>query len=264
MGRRIKPFNVELDIIDAASDGRSVAKHDEKVIFVEGGVPGDRADVRVFTQKKRMLIGKVETLISPSPDRIEPECQHFSFCGGCKWQHMTYEGQLKFKESQVYEAIKRIAKVQCEEFLPIKGGDQPYFYRNKLEFTFSSKAWLPKEVLQQEEKPDTRVLGFHVPRIFDKILNIETCHLQLPIVNDIRNEVRDFCRENNIEFYDIRNHLGYLRNLLFRTSVATNELMVMLVVAKDDPKKINLIFNHLANKFPQITSFVWIHNAKKK
>ena len=262
MGRRIKPFNIELDIIDAATDGRSVARHGEQVVFVEGGVPGDRADVRVFTRKKNMLIGKVEQIISPSPHRKEPVCQHFEFCGGCKWQHMSYEGQLKAKENQVYEVIRRISKIPCDELLPILGSDSDYFYRNKLEFTFSSKAWWPKEVLDHGEELDSRVLGFHVPRIFDKILDIDTCHLQLPIVNDIRNETQDFCRNQNIDFYDIRENKGFLRNLVFRTSVATGELMIILIVAQNEPGIIDTIFNHLAEKFPQITQFVWIHNPK--
>lgn len=262
MGRRIKPFRAEMDITTTASDGWGLARHEGQVIFVEKGVPGDKALVHVYRKRKKQAIGKIEELLAPSEDRREPQCSHFGTCGGCKWQMMTYESQLREKQQQVYDAFERIAKVEIEDRRPIMGCEDDFFYRNKLEFTFSNKAWLTKEMIASEEEIDQRALGFHVPRIYDKIINLDACHLQLPIINDIRNATGDFCRKQNWDFYNIQDNTGWLRNLMFRTSKATGELMVVLIVKKEDQEKVDQLFRHLEERFPQITSFIYIINPK--
>ncbi len=262
MSRRFNPFTAEMHLIDAASDGRAVARHEGRVIFVEGGVPGDVARVRVYQKQKKMLIGRIELLVQPSASRSEPVCAHFGVCGGCKWQMMDYDTQCFFKQKQVEDAFARIGKVEIGEVLPILRAGEPYHYRNKLEFTFSNKAWLTLEQIQGEQQYEQRVLGFHTPRAFDKIIDIETCHLQRPVINDIRNAVRDFARSEGISFYDIRTNEGFLRNLVFRTSEHTGELMVVLIVGQDEPAEVDRIFRHIEALFPEISHFLWIHNSK--
>ncbi|MEL7531131.1 MAG: 23S rRNA (uracil(1939)-C(5))-methyltransferase RlmD [Bacteroidota bacterium] len=260
--RRFIPYEVTLDIIDAATDGRAVAKEDEKVIFVEDAVPGDKALVKVFRKQKGIFIGKVSEVLTPSPDRVEPSCKHFDVCGGCKWQNMSYEAQTAAKHKQVVEAIQRIGKVPIGEILPILSNETAYGYRNKLEFSFSDKAWLSKADMQREDI-DQRSLGYHVPRIFDKIIQIEECLLQKPIVNDIRNEVVRYGREHDYPFYNMKSHEGFLRNLAFRTTEANGELMVILIVADDRLDLVDPMFSHLVERFPQVTNWVWIVNPKK-
>lgn len=262
MSRRLNPFTAEMHLIDAASDGRAVARHEGRVIFVERGVPGDVAQIHVFQKQKKMLIGRIESLVQPSESRIEPICAHFGVCGGCKWQMMAYETQLFFKQKQVEDAFSRIAKVEVGEVLPILPSEETFHYRNKLEFTFSNKAWLTLEQVRSEQQFEQRVLGFHTSRAFDKIIDIDTCHLQRPVINDIRNAVRDFARTEGISFFDIRSHEGFLRNLVFRTSEHTGELMVVLIVSRNEPDTIDFIFTHLAERFPEITNLLWIHNDK--
>ncbi|MEM6342495.1 MAG: 23S rRNA (uracil(1939)-C(5))-methyltransferase RlmD [Bacteroidota bacterium] len=260
--RRFKPYELTLDIIDAATDGRAVAKEDEKVIFVEDAVPGDKALVKVFRKQKGIFIGKVTEVIEPSPDRVDPACQHFDVCGGCKWQNMSYEAQAAAKQKQVVEAIQRIGKVPIAEIMPILANETAYGYRNKLEFSFSDKAWLSKEDMHREDI-DQRSLGYHVPRIFDKVIQIEECLLQKPIINDIRNELVRYAREHDYPFYNMKSHEGFLRNLAFRTTEANNELMLILIVADDRLDLIDPLFSHLVERFPQVTNWVWIVNQKK-
>ncbi len=262
MGRRFKPFQASMKLEDAASDGLAVARHGERVIFVEKGVPGDTAMVDVFRRKKKALIGKILEVEQASEDRIDPVCQHFGLCGGCKWQMMDYQAQLKWKQKQVYDAFQRIGKVEVADKKPILGADPTYRYRNKLEFTFSSKAWLTKEQIDSEEVIDQRVLGYHTARIFDKIIDIDSCHLQRDIINAIRNRTREIARELNIPFYDIREHTGFLRNLVFRTAEHEQELMLTLIVSEDKREWLDAIFSRLETEFPQINHFIWIVNEK--
>lgn len=262
MGRKIKPFTAEMEIIDAASDGRAVARHEEQVVFIEGGVPGDVADVFVFRKQDKLLVGKIERLIKASDDRVEAQCQHFGLCGGCKWQNMAYEAQLGFKESQVINSLQRIGKVEIGETLPILGCEKPFFYRNKLEFTFSDRAWVPKDQLDSFNEMDLRSLGYHMPGMFDKVLDVEECLLQIPLVNEIRNELRTYARAHDLSFYNIRTNTGFLRNIVFRTSVSTGEMMIILVVNGNDMAEISPILSHLEVCFPQITDFIWVDNHK--
>ncbi len=263
MGRRkITPFITELEIMDAASDGRGVARHGDRVVFIPGTVPGDKVVVRVFKKEKKALIGEIDRVLIPSQQRISPKCEHFGVCGGCKWQMMSYEGQLQAKQKQVMDAFERIAKVPAKESLPILAAPNEYFYRNKLEFTFSNKAWLTNEQITSDKSYEQRVLGFHVPKFFDKIVDIDTCYLQHTMVNDIRNSIRDFAREQEIPFYDIRSNEGFLRGLVFRNALATGEMMVVLIVSTAEKKWIDSILDFIADKFPAVTNLLWIVNEK--
>ena len=251
-----------MEIIDAASDGRAIARHNERVIFVEDAVPGDIADIHVYKKEKRNGIGKIVLLKKASSDRVEPVCQHFAHCGGCKWQHMSYEAQLKYKENQVRETLRRIGKVEANHFYPILGSQHQYHYRNKLEFTFSNQQWLTSD-MGDASTLNPNVLGFHVPRVFYKILDIAHCHLQHPIINDIRNAVREYARKSGEPFYDHQENKGFYRSLVFRTSEATGALMVMLIVAERKQAVVDALFTQLEKDFPEITDFVWMVNAKQ-
>jgi 23S rRNA (uracil1939-C5)-methyltransferase len=253
----------EVPIVDTTSQGKGVGRKDEFVVFVERTVPGDFCDVRVMGKEKKVPFGIIEKMIKPSEDRVKPVCEHFGDCGGCKWQNLSYEKQLFFKEKQAVEAFRRIGHLEIEEVRPILGCVSPYNYRNKVEFTFSNKQWVPGHLIKKGEPIDWfGALGYHVAKFFDKIISIETCHLHIPILDDIRNEIRTFTRERDMSWYDIRMHTGYFRNILFRTSEATGEIMVIVFVGDDDQGPIDLLFTHLEEKFPQITSLLWVHNHK--
>ena len=252
-----------MELIDAASDGRSVAKHDGRTIFVEGGVPGDVANVHVFRVQKKLPIGKIVSLETPSKHRTEPKCRHFSDCSGCKWQHMEYSAQIQYKEKQVSDILRRIGKVEIGEILPILGVEgEPYQYRNKLEFSFSQHAWRTQDLERDADPLDQRVLGYHAPRVYFKVLDIEDCLLMPEIVNEIRNAVRAYARREDLSFYNIKDNTGFLRNLAFRSSYHTKELMIILVVAEDQQERISGLFQYLADRFPQITHLVWVLNQK--
>ena len=265
MGRRKnKKYLVEaVEIVDTATKGQGLGKKEGKVYLVEATVPGDVVDVLVTGKVKKVPLGRVYNMVTPSPDRIEPACAHFGDCGGCKWQSLSYEKQLHYKEKAVVDAIERIGGLEIGKSNPILACAEPFHYRNKVEFTFSSKKWVPAQVLKEQEAVDwSGALGYHVARFFDKIIDIDTCMLHRPSINAIRNEVREFTKSQEIPYYDIQAHEGYLRNLVFRTSEATGELMLILIVAEDKPEWIDLIFSHLEGKFPDITSFLSIHNEK--
>lgn len=265
MGRRKKKaYTVEgVTIVDTSTKGRGIGKKDGQVYFVDKTVPGDVVDVLVLGKEKKVPKGRVQRMVEPSPDRIEARCAHFGDCGGCKWQSLGYDKQLYYKEKTVRDAVERIAKLEYAEFRPILGCASPFNYRNKVEFTFSNKRWVPAEVLATDEKVEWKhALGYHVAGAFDKVLQIDTCHLHWPVINDIRNAVHDFAVAQQWPFYDIRNHEGYLRNIVFRTSEATRELMVLLIVAEDLPERENALFEHLADQFSEITSFLSIHSTK--
>jgi len=264
-----------LNIIDIAEEGKGVGKADELVIFVDKAVPGDVADVRIVKKKKNFAEAVIESLNKASELRTDPFCQHFGTCGGCKWQHMGYEAQLKFKHKNVEAALQRLAKIDTTGMEPILGSSENKYYRNKLEYTFSNKRWLNKEdivergVLEGEpgtEGPDTdlemNALGFHVPLRFDKILDIQHCYLQAEPSNTIRNSVRAYALENGMSFYDLRNHEGSLRNLIIRTS-STGEVMVVVVFAYVSQEKADGLMDHLKLNFPAITSLLYIINQKK-
>ena len=217
---RKKHKNIVLEnilITDYAAEGKSLVRHDGKVVFVSGAIPGDLVNIQIGKSKKDWAEGRTIMIIEPSPDRLEPFCKHFGTCGGCKWQMLPYEKQLQFKQQEAEQNLKRIGKVEISEILPIIGSDKTTQYRNKLEFTFSNKRFLTNEEINTEAALiQQNALGYHAPRIFDKIINITECHLLDDVNNNIRNTIRSFAEEKGFEFYDIRNHTGWLRNIIIR------------------------------------------------
>ncbi len=249
-------------ISDIAEEGKGVGKVGDMVVFVEKAIPGDLVDIELIRKKKSFAEAKVTRLVEASEHRTVPFCPHFGTCGGCKWQHMTYEAQLSFKQKSVTDALQRIAKVDTSATEPILASFETRYYRNKLEFTFSNKRWLTEEDIHNNNEADPNALGFHVPLRFDKILNIETCYLQTDPSNEIRNSIREFALQNNISFYDLRNHEGALRNLIIRTS-STGELMVIVVFAYAGEDEIQKTMEFVKERFPQIVSLLYIVNQKK-
>ena len=260
---RRKPISIEnIEILNTASKGKSVAKHNGRVIFVKGGVPGDICDITVFKRRKKFWEAKIEKIIKKSRYRIKPKCTHFGTCGGCKWQNMHYEAQLEFKQNQVLDNLSKIGGVTIEKFNDILGSDKIYNYRNKMEFTFSNKRWLKEDEIKNDENIiDKNALGFHVPGMFDKVIDLKKCFLQENPSNKIRNSVKEFALENNLSFFDIRNQKGFLRNLMIRNT-NIGELMVLVQFYYEDKKKIDLLMNFIKKSFKEITSLLYTVNEK--
>ena len=247
---------------DFAAEGKCIARVDGAVVFIDGNVaPGDVVDVEIFNNKKKFSEGRVLKTHSFSEKRAAPFCQHFGTCGGCKWQHIEYSEQLKFKWQQVYDQLHRIAKVELPNFEPILPSTQTRFYRNKLEYTFSNARWFTAADLEQAEELGSNALGFHIPRRFDRILEIETCYLQPDPSNEIRNAVKTFAQAQGLVFYDQKVNAGFLRNLIIRTA-NTNDLMVIVQFGQPDDGKVALVMAFLQQRFPQITSLNYIINQK--
>lgn len=263
MSRKMKNKVVNNLLIERiAAEGKCVAHHEGKVVFVQNVAPGDVVDVRVTRGKSSFLEGEAIHFHEYSKDRVEPFCSHFGTCGGCKWQHINYDLQQTYKRQQVLDQFTRIAKVEIPEVLPILGSQYTQYYRNKLDFTFSNNRWLTREEINSGESFERNAVGFHIPKMFDKIIDIEHCYLQGDISNDVRNELRVFALENNLSFYDIRNQVGLLRNLIIRTS-STGESMVIVQFGADEPAEIELVMSFLNKRFPEITSLLYIVNLKK-
>lgn len=267
MARKKKelPLLEKVTITDVAAEGKAVAKVNELVIFVPYVVPGDVVDLQVKRKKNHYAEAVAVKFHEKSPLRTEPFCSHFGVCGGCKWQCLSYEEQLKYKQKQVFDNLTRIGKVELPEFRPILGSEKTRFYRNKLEFTFSNKRWLTEEEVKQDVKYDQmNAVGFHIPGAFDKVLAIDKCWLQDDISNQIRNAVRDYAYAYNFPFFDLRTQEGLLRNIMIRTS-STGELMVVLqckVTDDEGRRKMEEILQFMADSFPQITSLMYVINNK--
>ncbi len=265
MGRRkIKePILIKkIEIIDTANKGKSIARHEGRVIFIEGGVPGDICDIQVFKKRKKFWQARINKIHAYSDRRTEPKCEHFGVCGGCKWQNMKYDSQLHFKQNEVLNNLKRIGGVKLPIHSDIIGSDHKYSYRNKMEFTFSNKRWLtPEEIESKVEITNKDALGFHIPGMFDKVININTCHLQKDPSNSIRLSVKKFADKKKLSYFDIRNQEGLLRNLMIRTT-SNNDLMVLVQFFEYDKKNISLLMEHLKITFPEITSLLYIINQK--
>ena len=255
----------KVTITDVAAEGKALAKVNDLVVFVPYVVPGDVVDLQVKRKKNKYAEAVAVNFHEYSPQRAVPFCQHYGVCGGCKWQCLSYEDQIKYKQKQVTDNLTRIGKVELPEISPILGSEKTQFYRNKLEFTFSDKRWLTEEEVKAEVKYDQmNAVGFHIPGAFDKVLAIEKCWLQDDISNQIRNTIRDYAYEHGLAFYNIRNHEGLLRNLMIRTS-STGELMVLLQVrvsADKDLDNTKALLAHVSEKFPQITSLLYVVNNK--
>jgi len=252
---------IKIQITDISSDGRGVGRHNGQVVFVKETVPGDEIVAKITGKRKKMLEGIVEEIINPSIDRVEPFCDHFGLCGGCKWQHMNYEAQLKHKQNHVAENLKKLSRLELPEISPILRSEETIFYRNKLEYTFSDARWLTKEEIQSGNELTRTGLGFHIPKRFDKILNIDHCYLQSDPSNEIRLRFKQFADEHQIEFFDLKKQTGLLRNLIIRTST-TGDLMVILQVARNEDVLIDRCMNFLKDTFPQITSLLYVVNSK--
>lgn len=256
-------FLENIEVIDIAEQGKGVGKHKELVIFIEKAVPGDVVDVELTRIKKNLAEARITRFKKSAADRTMPFCEHFGTCGGCKWQHLNYEAQIRFKEKTVTDALQRLGQVDTTGLAePILGSAKTQYYRNKLEFTFSNKRWLEEGDMATGEKPKLDALGFHVPGRFDKILDISHCYLQADPSNAIRNSVREYSLQHQLSYYDLRQHEGVLRNLIIRTS-SIGELMVIVVFAYAGKKQIEGLMNHLKDSFPGINSLLYIQNQKR-
>ena len=265
MGRKQtnKVIFENITVLDAGAKGVSVAKAPEgQVIFIPNVVPGDVVDVQTLKKRKAYFEGKAIKFHQYSSDRVEPVCQHFGACGGCKWQNMNYDKQLFYKNQEVFNNLKRIGKIDLPEFEPILGSKKQFFYRNKMEFGFSDTRWMTEAEIQSGVKFDNKnALGFHIPRMWDKILDISNCHLQEDPSNAIRNEIKRFANENELAFFNARNHSGLLRTLMIRTA-STGEIMVLIQFYKENKTQRELLLNHIYATFPQITSLQYVINGK--
>ena len=266
-------------VSDYAAEGKALARVDGKVIFVSGAVPGDVADVLLTKNKKDWAEGRVMAIKTYAPNRLQPFCRHFGVCGGCKWQMLPYEKQLEYKQQEVEQNLRRIGKVELPALMPIVGGKDTVHYRNKLEFTFSNKRYLlpgemdSKEILEEEGDEEHAVetetstaamagaLGYHAPRIFDKIIDIQECYLMDDVNNRIRNTVRTFALENNFSFYDVRQHTGWLRNIILRYTT-TGELMVNICFNYEETADREKLFGHLLKEVPSISTLLYTINPK--
>ena len=260
--RKQLPLLEKVPVTGVAAEGKAIARVDGMTVFVPYAVPGDVADIQITKKKSNYAEGKVTRFESFSENRADPFCEHFGTCGGCKWQILPYGEQLKYKQKQVEDNLTRIGKVELPEISPILGAPETTFYRNKLEFTFSDKRWLTeKEISSGSELRQMDALGFHIPGMFDKVLDINKCWLQDDLSNQIRNAARDFCLKNKFSFFDLRNQSGLMRTLILRNT-SVGEWMVIVVFYEDDAEKREMLLNFLAGKFPQITSLLYIINRK--
>ena len=260
--RRRQVFE-NVEVIDAGAKGKTIGKApDGRVIFLTNTVPGDVVDVMTTKKRKAYFEGVATSFHTLSNKRVKPECQHFGICGGCKWQDMGYEHQLFYKQKEVENNLKRIGHLELPQISPILGSKKQYFYRNKMEFSFSDSRWLTLDEIQSDHQiTDKNALGFHIPGMWDKILDIQKCHLQEDPSNAIRLETRNFAIDNEISFFNPRNQHGLLRTLMIRTT-SIGEIMVMVQFFEDDTLKRELLLNHLRIKFPQITSLTYVVNQK--
>ncbi|ALJ03685.1 RNA methyltransferase [Pseudalgibacter alginicilyticus] len=264
MSRRNKnKVFTNIEVIDAGAKGKTIGKApDGKIIFLPNAVPGDVVDVQTFKARKAYYEGKATVFHTFSNKRTEPACEHFGTCGGCKWQNMAYEHQLFYKQKEVTNNLTRIGHIELPEVTPILGSKKQYFYRNKMEFSFSDSRWLTiEEVQSDEDLGDRNALGFHIPGMWDKILDVKKCHLQTDPSNAIRNAVKEFGLKHNLEFFNTRNQTGLLRTMMIRTS-STGNVMVMIQFYKDDKTKRELLLDFIAETFPQITSLQYVINEK--
>lgn len=253
-----------IEITGIADKGFAVGRHEGVVVFVEGAVPGDWVDVWVYEKKKGHFRGKVEKLVTASPNRIAPFCEHFEFCGGCKWQNLAYSSQLEFKQLEVENALRRIGKVEPETWFPIIGNQSLQFFRNKLEYTASNRRWFTKEEMAKDTHNEHRNgLGFHLPGHFDKVLDIENCYLQQEPSNSIRLAIREHAINNDWTFYNVKLHEGMLRNVTIRTS-SIGQNMVLISLGEDDADKRNALFEDLRSKFGENTihTLCYVINTK--
>lgn len=260
--RKELPVLEQITIEDVAAEGNSIARVDQMVVFIPYGAPGDIVDVKIDKKKKSYAEGHITKMHTPGEVRIEPRCEHFTLCGGCRWQHLPYSFQLKCKQKQVKDAIERIAKVEAPEITPIIGSDNIWEYRNKMEYTFSNKKWLTFEQLASgEEFPDRDAAGFHIPGAFDKVLDINKCVLQDDFSNRLRLFIKQYGKSHNLPFYDLRAQQGLLRTLMVRMA-STGQIMAVMVFGANEPEAIAGLLDAVRAEFPEITSLLYVINTK--
>ncbi len=262
MGRRKLPVYEGVIIEDIAAEGKSIARIDDMVVFVPGAIPGDVVDLQVTRKRKKYREARVTRYISYSEKRTDPFCSHFGTCGGCKWQHLPYSEQLKYKEKQVLDALQRIGKIEIDRVDPILGAEKTRFYRNKLEYTFSNHRWLSDEEAAGDRVFENRNgVGFHVPGRFDRVVDVQKCYLQEDPSNLVRNTLREFALKHELSFYDHKTNEGLMRNVIIRTAT-TGEVMVVLSVQYDEPVIYEML-EDLSSKVEGITSLMYVVNPKK-
>lgn len=264
MGRKRKELPVveNVEITGVAAEGKSIARVDDMVVFIPYGAPGDVVNIKLDKKKRSYAEAHIVDMLKPSPDRVAPVCEHFGVCGGCKWQHIPYESQLRHKRDQVVDALTLIAKVEIPEVNPTLGSKETFCYRNKLEYTFSCKCWITFEDLRSgREIADRNALGFHIPGAFDKVLDIKKCWLQDDLSNRIRLFVRQYALAKGYEFYDIKAQQGLMRTLMVRIA-STGEVMLIVVFARPEQEKIDDLMGAIAAEFPEITSLLYVVNQK--
>lgn len=260
--RKKKPLYEQVTITDIGAEGKALARVNDMVVFTTHAIPGDVVDLQVTKKRKKYQEARIVKIHEKSADRVEAFCEYFGICGGCKWQFLPYEKQLFYKQQQVEEQLKRLGKVELPELSPILGSAKNTFYRNKLEFSFSNKRWLTLDEMDEEHEPATmNALGFHIPRMFDKIIDVEKCWLQPDPSNAIRNFVRSYALEHELEFFDIRSQEGFLRNMIVRTA-STGENMLILAFYKEDVEKREALLNAIVEEFPELTSLMYVINSK--
>ncbi len=248
-------------VSDMAAEGKSICRVDDQVVFITGAVPGDVVDIQITKKRSNYCEGFVTRFISYSPERVEPFCKYFGKCGGCKWQFIPYAKQVEYKEREVINNLRRLGHVELPENLPILPSEKNEYYRNKLEFTYSNKRWLTQEELANPEVAKTPGVGFHIPGLFDKVVDITDCHLQAEPSNAIRNWTRDYAFANGLTFYDLRERTGLLRNLTIRTA-STGDIMVIVAFGADEQENINAMLTALKERFPEVTSLMYVVNTK--
>ena len=255
-------FINNVEIIDAGSEGMSIAKPEEKVVFIPFGAPGDIVDIQVFKKKSNCFDGKIVNIVKESDKRVKPVCQHFGLCGGCKWQHLDYQWQLYYKQKQVKDNLDRIAKIEYPEITPILGCEKQYYYRNKVEYSFSNRKWLtdgaPAGTYTEEQ---CKGFGYHLPGLFDRVIDIEHCYLQAEPSNEIRLFIKEFTMAKGLSYHNVRAHQGTMRNVIVRCN-GKGEFMVIIIINEENPIVRNELIPALSEKFPQIISIMLVINPK--
>jgi 23S rRNA (uracil1939-C5)-methyltransferase len=259
--KKDKPVLVGIEITDVAAEGKALCRIDDKVVFVNGAVPGDIVDIQITRKRSSFMEGNAINFHKYSEDRVAPMCKYFGTCGGCKWQTLPYEKQLFYKEREVTQNLKRLGKIELPKPLPILASANREYYRNKLEYTFSNRRWLTEEEIKNSDAIERNGVGFHIPGLFDKVVDIDDCHLQQSPSNEIRNWIRDYALKNGVTFYDLRAQQGMLRTLVIRTA-STGDIMVIVAFGEDNKATINQLLDDLKAAFPQITSLMYAINTK--
>ncbi len=260
--RKNKPFYENVLITDIGAEGKAIARVDGMVVFTTHVIPGDIVDLQVVKKRKNYSEAKVINLVKASGDRVDSFCEYFGTCGGCKWQYLSYEKQLFYKQKQVSDQLRRIGHLQLPEIMPIIGSEKNTFYRNKLEFSFSNARWLSTEEIHEEKQiQQSNALGFHIPGLFDKIIDIKKCWLQPDPSNAVRNFVRDYALKENLDFFDIRRQKGFLRNMIVRTA-PSGENMLILSFFYEDQEKREALLQAVTEQFPEFRSVMFVINSK--